>query len=154
MIIYIYNAIRRTLTKPWCGLVRMQLSTNHRKISQQDDEKRVLESEVLEKHCLYSAAILGASLWASWITWMPFLHVRLTLAPSSFNVFRVCAHTDGLWHICDCCLYKTKNSPCFRSWTAQKRPKQQRPFHIPLLNTTQSSRFTLSDRFHCSSSSE
>jgi hypothetical protein len=48
-------------------------------MSQQDDEKRVLESEVLEKHCLYYAAILGASLWASWITWMPFLHVRLTL---------------------------------------------------------------------------
>ena len=53
----------------------MPLSTNHRKISQQDDEKRALESEMLEKHCLYYAAILGASLWASWITWMPFLHV-------------------------------------------------------------------------------
>ena len=34
---------------------------------------------ILEKHCLYYAAILGASLWATWITWMPFLHVRRPL---------------------------------------------------------------------------
>jgi len=34
---------------------------------------------MLEKHCLYYAAILGASLWATWITWMPFLHVSFLL---------------------------------------------------------------------------
>jgi len=43
------------------------------------------DSERLEKHCLYYAAVLGASLWASWITWMPFLHV-------SFGAFVCPAH--------------------------------------------------------------
>ena len=53
------------------------MSHVHKRLKQQDqeDEKVSLDAELLEKHCLYYAAILGASLWASWITWMPFFHV-------------------------------------------------------------------------------
>ena len=45
----------------------------------QVSEASIAEADfgILEKHCLYYAAILGASMWATWITWMPFLHVRL-----------------------------------------------------------------------------
>jgi len=32
------------------------------------------QDELGEK-CIYYAAVLGASMWASWITWMPFVHV-------------------------------------------------------------------------------
>jgi len=53
----------------------MTLTTKRYNRHNQNDEARGIDSNLLEKHCLYYAAILGASLWASWITWMPFLHV-------------------------------------------------------------------------------
>jgi len=59
----------------------MALTNKYHKQSNQNDETRGIDSELLEKHCLYYAAILGASLWASWITWMPFLHVSLDQLP-------------------------------------------------------------------------
>jgi len=39
-----------------------------------DSNKDHREDELGEK-CIYYAAVLGASMWASWITWMPFVHV-------------------------------------------------------------------------------
>jgi mannosyltransferase OCH1-like enzyme len=74
----------------------MTLTTKRQNRSNQNDEARCIDSELLEKHCLYYAAILGASLWASWITWMPFLHVSVPAVRHCSTI--VCYHTKR----CDC----------------------------------------------------
>ena len=67
---------------------------------------------ILEKHCLYYAAILGASLWATWITWMPFLHVR-------HPPYLPCCNNVCLWWRCangaSVCVAGPFGSRCCRS---------------------------------------
>ena len=54
-----------------------------------ESDKEHHEDELGEK-CIYYAAVLGASMWASWITWMPFLHVSCVF------------FCDNALFLCDC----------------------------------------------------
>ena len=119
--------------------------------------------------CIFYCAVLGTSLLATWITWMPLFHVmppperplgaRLCAFLACMSVllpirqpvihFRVDTKDSDAVFIGRLYSRKTTRSRKIFSRTNRRRTSQPLPYHTHSPSTTRLSQYTLWDRCHC-----